>query len=92
MNTPCPECQIKESLARISAEEIMEKAAGLPFKEGITSPDHIFKERMAACLKCPACISGTTCSYSGSWCAYRARVIQNTCPFPGINRWDIKEV
>ncbi|MBO6177101.1 MAG: hypothetical protein J6O39_06125 [Treponema sp.] len=88
LNKICPQCEIKNSLAEITPEQIIEKARNLPFKEGITSSDEIFERRMNACRHCPACISQTTCIHSGAWCAFRARILQNTCPFPGGSRWN----
>ena len=59
----------------------------MPFVEGVTTPSAEYGKRLESCAECPALTGRTTRLHSGSLVAYRAKIKNAVCPFPGKDRW-----
>ena len=71
----------------MTPEYIAQVVKNLPEEDGVTACSAEYKRRMDICGACSAFAGGMTCTYSGSYAAYRAHVLADTCPYPGNDKW-----
>ena len=83
----CPECEIRALQLKITPQSIQDAIKNMAFVDGITSPADLYNKRMEICSKCTDFISGMMCAQCGSYVAYRARILNSYCPFPGNDKW-----
>ena len=84
----CPECELKAASMAVTKESILEQVSGMAFVEGVTTPEIQYRKRLEICESCDRLSSGIMCSVSGSYVAFRAKLIKNKCPFVGRDKWN----
>ncbi len=87
----CPECEIRALQSRITKESIEKSVSKMAKRQGVTTEDEEYKRRLSICERCPSLRSEILCAECGSYVAYRAKLANATCPFPGRDKWNIKE-
>ena len=84
----CPECEIRSELLKITPQKMLDEVLSQPFVEGFSTPLEEFKRRLSICKTCPSLRENVLCAECGSFVAYRAHILKNTCPFPFENKWE----
>lgn len=74
-------------MGRITKESIEASVARMAKLEGVTTEEGEYKRRLAVCEDCPSLRDGILCAECGSYVAYRARIANSCCPFPGGDKW-----
>lgn len=83
----CPRCELEKLQSLVTPEYIAQVVKNLPEEDGVTACSAEYKRRMDICGACSAFAGGMTCTYSGSYAAYRAHVLADACPYPGNDKW-----
>ena len=83
----CPECEIRALQAAVTKESSASSVAKMARVQGVTTEDAEYKRRLAVCERCPSLRSEILCAECGSYVAYRARILNASCPFPGQDKW-----
>ena len=83
----CSKCELNALERLLTPENIRKDVANLAYIEGITAPSAVYEKRLEVCAECPALNGHTTCAHSGSLVAYRAKILNTVCPWPGNNKW-----
>ena len=83
----CPECEIRALQASVTKESIASSVAKMARVQGVTTGDAEYSRRLSVCESCPSLKGEILCAECGSYVAYRARILNATCPFPGQDKW-----
>lgn len=83
----CPRCEMEALQSQLTPTSVEAQVEAMGFIEGFSAPSTLYKKRLSVCKNCPALIGGVTCSYSGSLAAYKAAMLNASCPNPEGNRW-----
>ena len=83
----CPKCEINALESLLTPENILHEVEKMAYVEGVTTPSAEYERRLKVCASCSSLNGKTTCAYSGSLVAFRAKILGAGCPFPGEDKW-----
>ena len=52
--TYCPECELKELMAKITPETINKVVSKMAYQEGVSATTQEYEKRLETCRKCPS--------------------------------------
>jgi len=87
MSNYCPECELRQSMMKITPQSIQQTISNMAYQEGITTEPEVYDKRLLICKECSSLRDEIMCSECGSYVAFRARIKASQCPYPGINKW-----
>lgn len=84
----CKACSHKEigSLDEVSASIDNYLAV---MDEDICIDMDTYNKRLEACFSCDSLYGGATCKFCGCFVRIRAKLKEQTCPYPSQNRWSL---